>query len=182
MHLYRTVEQWTKTLRVGAVERVREDEVLSAALDSFSSDFVDRWMSPVRDAALEPDWWSAARALGFQRLSDRNAAGSEGVPLTSLVRELFAASREAPDAGEPWVGHGWRVFSPTTEQGSRLYEAWVALCDGTHQDQIMRIRRAREVDLGMALEIDAPVALEVASHRDRVGFRFKNLDSGEVIL
>lgn len=178
VRLPRRAEEWTKTMRVGAVESARRDPALARALDVFLSDFADRWLAPGEGG----DWWAAARTLGYRRLEEEAAAREEGIPTAALVRELWIATAGARDAGPPWVGAGWKMLDPATEQGSRLFEAWAALCDGEHPEQLSRVRRVREIDLGSALGFPFPVDLQTAPHRGRIGFRWLRLDTGEAMI
>lgn len=174
----KTPVDWTTTLPGGAIELAREQKIVAEVLDAFLSDFADRWLGSEGE---DLDWWTAAERLGFRRLEQPDARMPEGIPIEALVLALWDATADAPEVKIPWVGEGWRLFDPALAQGSPLYDAWVALCDGAHPEQIARIRRAQEVDLGAALGLDMPIVLQVSEHRERIGFRWVRSDTGEVL-
>lgn len=116
------------------------------------------------------------RARGQER--DARAVADE-----PLVRDLWVASRVAPLAGSPWVGEGWRLLDVAKDRGSLLFAAWVALCESSKMEDLLRVERAHAVDHGTALGIDAPIEFQVASipGLGRVGFRWVRTDTREVV-
>lgn len=169
--LTRCPADWRETCPVrGDVSYLRHDRDAAHVADSYLSWIADACFSR---STGQPTWLDTAKRIGFAPLE--SSWTSDASPLIRRLHELYTETPPVPDSAV-WPGGadaGWRLFDP--DSPGELLDIWSALCGPVHTlDDLLRIRRLREVDLARAIGIDGVVEFECRAKGRLIGFRFLN--------